>query len=133
VAGSLRAESVVEGILVTGRIRAGVGARCARCLRDLSSDVDVEVCELFAAPGSRDVPEDSYRIWGTEMNLEPMVRDALTLALPLNPLCSRDCKGICSGCGTDLNVSDCVCVQEETDPRWAPLEALRARLENQGA
>jgi uncharacterized protein len=79
------------------------------------------------------VPDDSYRVTGTEIHLEPMLRDALTLSLPLNPLCKRDCKGLCSGCGVDLNVAACICVENDVDPRWAPLEALRARLENKGA
>jgi uncharacterized protein len=132
VSASLRAESVVEGILITGRARGHVAAQCARCLTDLGSEVEVEVCELFAAPGSEPVDEDAYRISGTEIDLEPMLRDALALALPLNPLCRRDCKGICAGCGADLNVAECVCSEDAPDPRWAALDALRARLENQG-
>ena len=133
VNGSLRAESVVEGILVTGTATGHVAAQCARCLSDLGTDVEVELVELFAAPGSAPAEEDVYRIDGTEIDLEPMLRDALALALPLNPLCRRDCKGICAGCGADLNVAECVCSEDAPDPRWAPLDALRARLENQGA
>jgi uncharacterized protein len=130
---TLRAESVVEGILVTGRVRADASARCARCLTDLPMEVEVNVCELFAAPDATDVEDDAYRVTGTEIDLEPMLRDALALGLPLNPLCSRDCKGLCAGCGTDLNAADCVCSTESSDPRWAPLEALRDRLESQQA
>lgn len=132
VTGTLRAESVVEGILVTGRVSGQISAECARCLAGLGSGVEVEVCELFAS-GSPEPDDDVYRVGGTEIHLEPMLRDALTLALPLNPLCRRDCKGLCAGCGADLNATECACSDDTTDPRWAQLDALRARLESQEA
>ena len=133
VAGSLRAESVMEGILVTGTVTGRVAAECARCLRPLETDVTLEVCELFVGPGSEIPDDEAYRVAGTEIHLEPMLRDALTLALPLNPLCRRDCKGLCARCGADLYSGECACADDTTDPRWAPLDELRARLENQGA
>lgn len=133
VRGTFRAESVVEGILVTGKVHGHISAECARCLSQLGSAVEVEVCELFASPGAAITDDDVYRVSGREIDLEPMLRDSLALALPLNPLCRRDCKGLCAGCGADLNVAECACSDTAPDPRWAPLEALRARLENQGA
>ena len=126
---SLRAESVVEGILVTGRVAADPVLQCARCLKQLPADLDVEVCELFYAPGHTDqADDDSYRVAGNDIDLEPMLRDAITLGLPLNPLCKADCKGLCARCGKDLNLGDCECTEEEGDPRWAALDELRDRL-----
>ena len=134
VSAALRAESVVEGILVTGSVSGGTVVQCARCLKQIDSGVEVELCELFVAPGhevSDSGADDTYRVTGTEIKLEPMLRDALTLALPLHPLCRADCKGICAQCGADLNAGDCSCAEDETDPRWAPLEELRAKLEEE--
>lgn len=125
----LRAQSVIEGILVTGRVEGTTELRCARCLTELSSDLGLEVCELFAAPGHAEASDDAYRVSGTEIDLEPMLRDAVALALPLNPLCRRDCRGLCARCGTDLNKASCDCTDDDKDPRWAPLDALRAKLE----
>lgn len=125
----LRAQSVVEGILVTGRVEGAIELRCARCLTQSSSAFSLEVCELFAAPGHVEASDDAYRITGTEIDLEPMLRDAVALALPLHPLCRQDCRGICARCGTDLNKASCDCTEDDTDPRWAPLDALRAKLE----
>ena len=127
----LRAESVVEGILVTGSVVAPVHISCARCLAEVETRVDVEVCELFEA-GERDRPahEDAYPITDRELDLEPMLRDAITLALPLNPVCDEACKGMCSSCGANLNEGPCDCSEEEFDPRWAGLDALRMRLED---
>jgi uncharacterized protein len=88
----------------------------------------VDVCELYAGPG-HEGEEDSYEVTGTEIDLEPMLRDALVLALPLNPLCSQDCKGYCAGCGQNLNEGECTCTSDDVDPRWAGLEALRTKLD----
>ena len=125
----LRAESVVEGILVTGTVRAGTTLSCSRCLDEFPSEVGLELCELFAGPGHESSVEDeAYRVEGTEVDLEPMLRDALTLALPFHPLCREECPGLCARCGRRLDVGSCDCFQEETDPRWAELDALREKL-----
>lgn len=125
----LRAESVVEGILVTGPVKGNPVLQCARCLKQLPSEIQVDVCELFYAPGHLDQAEDdSYRVSGNEIDLEPMLRDAITLGLPLNPVCGEDCKGLCARCGKDLNLGSCDCTEETGDPRWAALDELRERL-----
>ena len=124
----LRAESVVEGILITGTLSGETTLECARCLEKFHSTVELDVCELFLAPGHEPEDEESYRISGTDLDLEPMLRDAVTLSLPLNPLCKEDCKGMCAQCGRDLNLGPCDCTEDATDPRWAALDALRDRL-----
>ena len=125
----LRAESVVEGILVTGPVTGNSVLQCARCLKQLPSEISVDVCELFYAPGHLDqADDDSYRVTGNEIDLEPMLRDAITLGLPLNPVCAEDCKGLCARCGKDLNLGSCDCTEDTGDPRWAALDELRERL-----
>jgi uncharacterized protein len=132
ISGNLRAESVIEGILVTGAVSGTTVVQCARCLTEFDSRIEADLCELFVAPGHdirQSGADDTYRVIRSEIGLEPMLRDAMTLALPLHPLCRADCKGLCAQCGADLNAGDCGCVEDESDPRWAPLEKLRARLE----
>jgi len=125
----VRAESVVEGILVTGRVQGLARYACARCLEEMVGEIELEVCEMYVAPGREAPPEeDSYKIDGVEMDLEPMLRDAVALALPLNPLCREDCAGLCARCGKDLNEGPCGCKEEEIDPRWAALSELRDKL-----
>ncbi|MFN2525875.1 MAG: DUF177 domain-containing protein [Actinomycetota bacterium] len=125
ISARLRLEAVVEGILVTGGVQAGLRLECARCLKDFKSDIAVEVCDLYAAAGSS---EDAYRLSGTDLNLEPLLRDVLGLALPFNPLCRPDCKGLCAQCGKDLNAGPCDCKTDERDPRWDALDAVAERL-----
>ena len=126
----LRAESVVEGILITGTVNADGDFQCARCLASFDLPLSLELCELYVAPGHEGPPdEDNYKVSAKEVHLEPMLRDAITLALPLNPICREDCAGLCSGCGRNLNTDASICVHEETDPRWAELAVLRERLQ----
>ena len=128
VVAELRLESVVEGVLTTGEVRARATFVCARCLKEMPADVVVDLTELFYGPGHGEGEDDAYRVVGMEIDLEPAVRDAVTLALPLNPVCKEDCKGLCAGCGKDLNLEGCVCGADDVDPRWAALDALRERL-----
>ena len=123
----LRLESVVEGVLVTGTVEGGTQLTCARCLKEIRSRASVEVAELFARPGS-DVEDEAYPIQGVELDLTPMLRDALVLSLPLNPVCKTACAGICPQCGGDLSEGDHV-HDEGLDPRWAELSMLRGKLD----
>lgn len=125
----LRAESVVEGVLVTGPVDVQAEFDCARCLTKITDELSVDVCELYVGPGHEAPPEeDPYRVDGLELDLEPMLRDAVTLALPLRPVCREDCQGICARCGQDLNEGPCDCKEDEVDPRWAALTELRDKL-----
>lgn len=127
VSGRLRLESVIEGVLVTGRVTSPARFECARCLKNITATVEADLCELFTAPG-HGADADAYRMTGTEIALEPMLVDAVALAFPLRPLCSPGCKGLCARCGADLNTEPCACPTDEIDPRWRPLEALKDKL-----
>ncbi|MEA2447780.1 MAG: hypothetical protein QOK47_1417 [Actinomycetota bacterium] len=125
----LRAEAVMEGVLVTGRVKGGTRLTCARCLREFDSTMELEVCELFAGAGHQPAAdEDFYEISGADINLEPMLRDVVALSLPFNPRCEEGCSGLCATCGRELSDGLCTCTTEERDPRWAGLDALKDQL-----
>ncbi|HEV8571809.1 MAG TPA: YceD family protein [Actinomycetota bacterium] len=111
-------ESVLEGILVSGPLSGRIDYRCARCLTPFSGDFRVEVTELFAREPTAD--DDDYPVREGAIDLEPMVRDAVLLAMPFSPLCREDCQGLCERCGGDRNVGECTC-PPPADPRWEPL------------
>jgi uncharacterized protein len=67
---------------------------------------------------------ETYPLDGDEIDLEPMVRDALAPTIPSVPLCDDACLGLCPACGADRNVATCACRQETTDPRWATLAEI---------
>lgn len=123
-------ESVVEGLLVRGSLRATVRMSCARCLTAIEDDVHADVVELFADPAApRDADDDEiepgYEIDEGTIDLDTLLRDTLVPATPSRPLCREDCRGLCATCGADRNAVACGCEDEVSDPRWAALEGLR--------
>lgn len=132
---AVTATSVDEGILVRGVVRAEATGECARCLASVEMSIDQGFDELYeyeskaAALSEEDVETDQILMVIEEtVDLSIPVRDAVILALPVNPLCEESCEGLCSICGVpwrDLPVDH---AHEESDPRWKALEGLKDRL-----
>jgi uncharacterized protein len=124
------AESVVEGLLVTGRVSATAVVQCVRCLRQFDVDLQVQVRELFGLQ-PRDGEDEGYAVLPDDrLPLDTMARDALVLDFPAFPLCRPDCAGLCPDCGADRNADECGHGGPVTiDPRWAGLAGLRASLQ----
>ena len=99
----LRLESVHEGVLVTGTADATLKGECGRCLRPLHEGITVD--------------------------LEPVFRDAVVIALPFQPLCRPDCEGLCADCGIRLEDAPEGHAHERVDPRWAALAHLAGTSE----
>jgi uncharacterized protein len=83
------------------------------------------VRELYTRGGDGD---ETYRLDGDEVDLEPLVHDAVLLELPQAPLCRPDCLGLCPTCGANRNLDPCTCAAPR-DPRWAALDALATATE----
>lgn len=136
--------NLISPLHLTGRIsragrnfllRASVAfdyeGACSRCLKDMKVPVDYEIDAYLM---KEEYDEDSYEdvdvfpLEGTEVDLLELVDSTLTYNMPRKVLCSEDCKGICSGCGVDLNTHDCVCEdsmdEDDIDPRFAKLKEL---------
>jgi uncharacterized protein len=129
-------DAVVGGIEVSGSVTAPWEGECRRCLRPLSGQLHCEVRELYR-PRQPDEPadadEETYPLTGDQLDLRPLVRDALLLELPLAPLCRPDCRGLCPTCGADHNETACDCGPVASDPRWAALDALLQPGEPRGS
>jgi len=84
----------------------------------------VPLQELYAYAES-DVEEDeAARMVGDLLDLEPVLRDAVVLALPLTPLCREDCSGLCAECGERLDDLPADHAHDDADPRWSALQDL---------
>ncbi|MQA09464.1 MAG: DUF177 domain-containing protein [Pseudonocardiaceae bacterium] len=118
-------ESVVEGVLVSGTATAATEGQCVRCLDPIADEVHVEMTELFAYPDStteETTDEDEVsRLIDDLLDLEPLVRDALVLGLPLVPVCTPECAGLCAECGVKWAELEAGHGHETIDPRWAAL------------
>jgi uncharacterized metal-binding protein YceD (DUF177 family) len=121
----LRLESVMEGVLVTGDLDVPVIGSCARCLEPLEDTLHLDVQELYAYEGSTTEAtseEDEVRsVEGDFLDLAPLVRDTVVLNLPLAPLCTEDCAGLCVDCGGRLDDLPADHHHEIVDARWAGL------------
>lgn len=120
----LRLESVVEGVLVTGTVLVQLQGECVRCLTDISDETEIDVMELFVYPESSATEDEASRLVGDLIDLEPLVRDAVVLDLPFQPLCTDDCAGLCVTCGADLNNQPDHHHEAPIDPRWERLTSL---------
>ncbi len=119
----LRLASYSGGIRVTGEVEAPWHGTCRRCSAPVLGVSRVRVDERYVEhPEPSD--ELSYPFEGDQVDLAPLVHDAVLLDLPLAPLCREDCAGLCPVCGADRNEEACGCAPER-DPRWAMLDALR--------
>lgn len=124
----LRLESVSEGVLVTGTVRAPTRGQCARCLGPVTGEVEIELTELFAYPDSitESTTEDDEvgRVDDSCVNLEQPIIDAVGLVLPFAPACSPDCPGLCPDCGVALATAEAGHHHDTIDPRWAKLAEI---------
>ena len=122
-----------RSVVAMGTVSTSWEAECSRCLRLIRGAVSSEVRELFEDPTriseeverSAEGDEDIYPLHGEQVDLEPLARDAVLLALPPAPLCAEDCAGLCPVCGADRNEADCGCDTTVRDERWAALDVLK--------
>ena len=115
----VRLESVHEGILVSGEVDTEYTGVCSRCLTDIAQGLQVEFQELFAYPGEE---ETDFEVQDDHVDLETLVRDAIVLSLPFQPVCQPDCPGLDPVTGERLTESAGSEQREPLDPRWAALQ-----------
>jgi uncharacterized protein len=124
----LRLESVSEGVLVSGTVSGPIEGECGRCLRPINDTLAVTIQELYAYEHSttdETTDEDEVsRMQGDLIDLEPVLRDAVVLELPTNPLCRDDCPGLCVECGAHWDELPDDHSHQQVDPRWAALNRL---------
>jgi uncharacterized protein len=132
---SLELNVTGEDIRIDGGVSTVVEEECSRCLESYKRDLEAEL-HLYAigsrSRGARPEPEDDQGEGmlihdGRQLDLSDEVRSAILLSIPMQPLCSPECKGLCPGCGANLNQGQCNCGHRAIDPRWKGLEKLRGQ------
>lgn len=125
-----------EGVLVRGRVTGKVAVPCNRCAEDAPVLINQQVESFEPYPQETvgddpdlDVDGEVLRFaptgQGVEINLAGLAWEEFSLALPMKPLCSESCKGLCPGCGVNKNSAVCACESDDLDPRMAPLRGLK--------
>jgi uncharacterized protein len=136
---------VGPGVLLEASFRANLLAPCKRCLEDVIASLPVsfilnflpqdqvqeaadslEDDEQSQTAGSFDL-EDADQEWfnGKTIDLDPILREQILLALPMSVLCAESCRGLCPVCGQNLNLKDCRCERKVADPRWMALKDIK--------
>jgi uncharacterized protein len=135
-----------DNVFVRGHLAGRVDVACSRCVGPVHLPIaedlfvtympasrmpdepdDVDIADVEVEPATADEDDvDLYPYEGEEINLEPLLREQILLAVPYAPLCREDCKGLCPVCGTDLNAGQCPCDRTPIDPRWSALKGLKS-------
>jgi uncharacterized protein len=133
-------EFYIEGdnVFARGNLDAWVELACSRCLKSLRHTISEDLALTFLPGGQLPLEgdaaneenveeesaetDDTYGYEGEELDMQPLLRERLLLAIPYAPLCTADCLGLCSQCGANLNDSECGCDRKVIDPRLAALK-----------
>ncbi len=118
---AVRLESMNDGIVVRGVVRAPWASPCRRCLTDLTGIAVADVDELYQIEVTDD---EATPIVNGQLDLVPMIRELALIELDAEHTCRADCAGLCPVCGIDLNSTACDCDSTVVDHRWAALDGL---------
>jgi uncharacterized protein len=124
---------------VAGRVRTSLRLQCGRCLEPFTVPIDSSF-DLRYLPQPTGSTHEEHEIYEDDLttsyysdetlDLGELMREQLELALPMKPLCSEDCKGLCPECGTNLNKATCGCKPKWEDSRLAGLKSLLDKKSN---
>ena len=122
-----------DKVSIAGRFEATAQLSCSRCLDAIVTHIEPVVDVQFVPPPSgrhaqTELGRDDLEVafyHADILDVGELLRSETDLALPMKPLCRLDCRGLCPVCGGNRNVTECRCGTRGTDPRLAPLEALR--------
>lgn len=141
----------VEGLVaVTGVLEGTIVRECVRCLKKYEGPLAFSVRAAFipeAKSGPRhqkrvdprkaraevvetepeEEPDDQYHYQDNQLELAPMLREHVILSMPMQPLCSEDCLGLCAQCGKNLNEGRCQCAGEPPIPRFRVVQGMKRK------
>lgn len=137
----MRFEKKGKEVFVKGIVNGEVELQCSRCLKEYIMPIKT-LFEITYHPIEELNKDEEIQLKRDEMEVdfyreglietEDIVRDQILLNIPMKPLCSESCRGLCLICGNDLNKIECECEQKEIDPRFSVLQSLLRRYKANG-
>lgn len=140
VEGDLHLARTNRGLLARAHLSTALATSCSRCLRAIEVPLDLLIDEealpsvelTTGDPLDITAEPDAVRLTDHhELDLEPLVREAIQLAEPIAPLCRPDCPGLCPECGGDLADPDHRPHEAAADPRLEVLRAFKVDAERE--
>ena len=117
----------------TACARAVLLMECALCLKEFTLPVEAEFPFIakMGAPDEDDENENTVTFSEKEMlvDLTGLVTEELAVNAPMKPVCAEGCKGLCPGCGANLNAEECSCDLKPAHPAWDALKKLNLKRE----
>ena len=126
VRGAAKLFRTSEGLWVTATLESTLACTCSLCLEEFAQPLELVIDEETQSASSLEEESERLRINDDILDLTEAVRQYLEMAPPMKPLCQPGCKGICPGCGTNLNDGTCVCETVSRDPKWGALLTMAA-------
>lgn len=131
---SLKVFRLEETVSISGEIKVTLGFECSRCLKEfshpLSSSIRIDYMPMKEMGKEKeyelksdDLDKSFYK--GDKIDMTELVKEQILLILPMQPLCSSECKGLCPVCGKDLNEGHCTCERKGIDQRLAILKKFK--------
>jgi uncharacterized protein len=123
-----------ERVKLNGRVQAALVLLCGRCLKEYTFEIDQSFSLVLLKPEPQDMrgevdlrPDDldTEHFDGVTIDLDHILGEEILLALPQHGVCSPECKGLCAGCGADLNCEPCTCPEQGRSSPFAALKGLK--------
>lgn len=122
-------------IFISGVLRTKLRLNCGRCLKEFDYDVQSDLALFYTIESEQEKEKelkpadmDVNYIQGEEIDTDEVLLAQLALEVPMQPLCTPECKGLCPKCGADLNLGPCGCGEKEkVDPRFAELKKFKGK------
>ncbi|MDD2366231.1 MAG: DUF177 domain-containing protein [Desulfuromonadaceae bacterium] len=136
IQGDLTVSREFDTLRVSGRIVTPITLSCSRCLRDIESFVDTSFTIFFRKDAASEIStEDELELaemdllsstyTGNEIDLNHEIEEQIAMEIPLKPLCTDLCKGLCHVCGVDLNEISCICNKEQVSLAFSSLKDFK--------
>jgi uncharacterized protein len=126
----LTTQAIGKDYHMTGELFTPVVLECSRCLEPFRLPLLLPlgwfVRRVEELTPEDELPDGEFEILPEtqELDFTARVREAIIFNLPVKPLCRPDCRGLCPACGQNLNIRECACRREASDPRWDGLRRL---------
>ena len=122
--GTVRVTLTAQGLLVQAKLQAKIASECVRCLVEFEQPLEVDFSDLYAFTTASMTESGLLLPENGKIDLAPIVRDEMLLAVPIKPLCRPDCKGLCPICGENRNETTCHHEDENIGAGLGPLSSL---------
>ena len=123
--GTIEVGKTAQGLVATGDFEGKTTLECVRCLNDFTYTLNWSITELFAFKSELVNDDDVLPLPDSaQIDFDPILREYALLEVPIKPLHSPDCKGLCLECGQDLNVEDCGHTDTGEDSPFSTLKNL---------